>query len=260
MRCLLVSDLHYTLKQFDWVNLAADHFDLVVIAGDMLDIVSVADTDAQIIVILKYLKRLQSKTRLVVSSGNHDLNGRNAADEKVCRWLAKARQMGASTDGDYLEVDGTSFTICPWWDGPVSRDEVGRQLARDAERRKDRWVWIYHAPPDESPVSWVGTKHFGDKDLVRWIHQYGPSAVLTGHIHQAPFRAGGSWVDQIASTWVFNAGRQIGPCPTHVIIDLSEQRAAWFSLAGNEIVELGEPLTRPVPELREPFGPVLGSQ
>lgn len=257
MRCLLVSDLHYTLKQFDWLSAAADHFDVVVIAGDMLDIVAVANTDAQIIVILKYLKRLQSKTKLLVSSGNHDLNARNAADEKVCRWLAKARQMGIATDGDYLEVEDTSFTVCPWWDGPVSRDEVGRLLARDAERRKERWVWIYHAPPDDSPVSWVGKKYLGDKDLVRWIGRYEPTAVLTGHIHQAPFRAGGSWVDRIGSTWVFNAGRQIGPCPTHVIIDFTQRRAAWFSLAGNEIVDLDQPLTRPVPELREPFGPLL---
>jgi Icc-related predicted phosphoesterase len=260
MRCLLVSDLHYTLKQLDWVSAAADHFDVVVIAGDMLDIVSVADTDAQIIVVLKYLRRLQSKTKLLVSSGNHDLNARNAADEKVCRWLGKARQMGASIDGDYLEVGDTSFTICPWWDGPVSRDEVGSQLARDAERRKEKWIWIYHAPPDESPVSWVGKKHLGDKDLVRWIGQYGPNAVLTGHIHQAPFRAGGSWVDQMGSTWVFNAGRQIGPVPTHVVLDLAVRKAAWFSLAGNEIVQLDEALTRPVPELREPFGPLIGGQ
>ncbi|MGH8510966.1 MAG: metallophosphoesterase family protein, partial [Gammaproteobacteria bacterium] len=73
--------------------------------------------------------------------------------------------------------------------------------------------------------------------------------VLTGHIHQSPFRAGGSWVDRIGQTWVFNAGRQIGPCPTHVIVDLGERRAAWFSLAGNEAVNLDEPLTRPVAEL-----------
>ena len=36
MRGLLVSDLHYTLKQLDWVDNAADRFDLVVIAGGLL--------------------------------------------------------------------------------------------------------------------------------------------------------------------------------------------------------------------------------
>src|SRR5262249_25737437 len=40
MRGLLVSDLHYALRQFDWVQAAARRFDLVVVAGDSLDISS----------------------------------------------------------------------------------------------------------------------------------------------------------------------------------------------------------------------------
>ena len=98
-------------------------------------------------------------------------------------------------------------------------------------------------------MSWVGSKHIGDTDLVAWIEQHQPDMVLTGHIHQSPFRAGGSWVDRIGHTWVFNAGRQIGPVPTHVIIDTEAGRAEWFSLAGAEYVELAEPLVRPVAEL-----------
>ena len=37
MRILVVSDLHYTLKQLDWVTAVAPDYDLVVIAGDLLD-------------------------------------------------------------------------------------------------------------------------------------------------------------------------------------------------------------------------------
>ena len=40
MKCLLTSDLHYALKQFDWVSNVAKNFDVVVIAGDHLDISS----------------------------------------------------------------------------------------------------------------------------------------------------------------------------------------------------------------------------
>ena len=105
-------------------------------------------------------------------------------------------------------------------------------------------MWIYHAPPDESPVSWAGQRHFGDAELLGWIRQYTPDYVLSGHIHQSPFRSGGSWINRIGSTWVFNAGRQIGPCPTHVILDLDEPAAEWYSLAGNERVRLDEPLKR----------------
>jgi Icc-related predicted phosphoesterase len=247
MKCLLVSDLHYTLKQYDWVHAVADQFDLVVIAGDHLDISSIASVDAQVVVILKYLRRLKERTRLLVSSGNHDLTARAPSGERMPRWMAKVRELGVSADGDRVEIGDLSITICPWWDGPATCAEVGEQLARDAASRGRHWVWIYHAPPDESPVSWTGTKHFGDRELLQWIRTYQPDMVFTGHIHQSPFRQGGSWVDRIGSTWVFNAGRQIGPNPTHVIVDWDEQSAKWFSLAGDEMVRLDRPLTRPEP-------------
>src|SRR5207237_10541750 len=129
---------------------------------------------------------------LMVSSGNHDLTARDDADEKVARWMARVHQLGVPSDGDRCEIDDTSFTICPWWAGPRSREAVGAQLARDASTRRARWVWGYHPPPDASPVSWGGQKHFGDADLLRWIQLHQPDMVLTGHIHQSPFRAGGS--------------------------------------------------------------------
>ena len=249
MKCLLISDLHYALKQFDWVSTVAKEFDAVVIAGDHLDISSPVEVRVQITVILTYLKRLHAKTRLIVCSGNHDLDARNAAGEKSAKWIFKVRQLGVPADGDCLVIDDTLFTICPWWDGPQTREKVGAQLARDTEKPKSRWIWIYHAPPDGSPTSWGGQKYFGDDYLVGWIKQYKPDIVLTGHIHQSPFRQGGSWVDQIGSTWVFNAGRQIGPCPTHIVFNTEEQMALWFSLAGAEVVQLNEPLRRPVLEL-----------
>jgi len=34
MKCLLVSDLHYALKQYDWITNVSKDFDVVVIAGD----------------------------------------------------------------------------------------------------------------------------------------------------------------------------------------------------------------------------------
>ena len=74
---------------------------------------------------------------------------------------------------------------------------------------------------------------------------------MTGQIHQSPFKESGSWVDRIGSTWVFNAGRQIGPVPTHVALDLGQRMALWFSLAGAEAVSLDGPLTHPLPELKE---------
>lgn len=75
MRCLITADLHYSLKQFDWLMRAAPDFDLVVLAGDHLDMFSNVDGRAQILVVSKYLERLALTTQLLVSSGNHDLDG-----------------------------------------------------------------------------------------------------------------------------------------------------------------------------------------
>jgi Icc-related predicted phosphoesterase len=49
-------------------------------------------------------------------------------------------------------------------------------------------------------VSWTGSKHYGDAELVRWIHEHRPDIVLCGHVHQSPFRQGGSWVDRKGDT------------------------------------------------------------
>jgi len=50
----------------------------------------------------------------------------------------------------------------------------------------------------------------------------------------------------MGDTWIFNAGRQIGPVPCHIVIEADERRATWFSLAGNESVDLGEQQVRRV--------------
>ncbi|MGZ8236489.1 MAG: metallophosphoesterase family protein [Methylobacter sp.] len=251
MRCLLVSDLHYTLKQFDWVLNAAKDYDVVVIAGDHLDISSTVEVQAQIAVIQTYLRSLCARTQLIVCSGNHDLDARNAAGEKYAKWILKVRQFEVPTDEDFLMMDGTLFTICPWWDGSESCIKVGDQLERDSRKARDRWIWVYHAPPDASPTSWGGKQYYGDVQLMQWIERFAPDMVLSGHIHQSPFREGGSWVDRVNSTWIFNPGRQIGPCPTHIILNTDECMALWFSLAGAEAVSLDQPLKRPVAELTE---------
>lgn len=248
-KCLLVSDLHYALRQYDWVLEVADRYDLVVIAGDHLDIAGHVDCATQSLVMLQYFARLTARTRLIVSSGNHDLDARDASGEKVVRWIHRARRSGTPTDGDAVMIDDTLITICPWWDGPVARGEIDAQLRRDAGRKKDRWIWVYHAPPDCSATSWMGDRHEGDRDLSAWIEALSPDLVLSGHIHEPPFRKGGSWVDRIGRTWVFNPGRQIGPIPAHIIFDTDQQKAAWFSLAGAESVDLAAPLVRPLPEL-----------
>ncbi|MDX1950804.1 MAG: metallophosphoesterase [Verrucomicrobiota bacterium] len=242
MKLLFVADLHYALKQFDWLAANASNYDVVVIGGDLLDLSSALDLDVQIVVMGKYFTRLRQLTKLVVSSGNHDGDSRNAADESVARWLLEAKAPWLFVDGDSVEIDGTLITVCPWWDGPVSRAELEGQIARDALKTKSKWIWIHHAPPDRSRVSWTGKQFGGDEFLSEWIAQYQPDLVLSGHIHNAPFYSDGSWIDRLGRTWIFNPGRQIGACPSCLSFDLERMTAAWISVEGQEVRELRLPL------------------
>lgn len=238
MRFLSVADFHYTLKQWDWVASVAGNYDLLVIPGDLLDIVTPVDLDVQILVVKKYLRRIAADVPILISSGNHDGDRRTEYGESVAEWLQEIHQVGIYVDGNSYEQEGVLFTICPWWDGDVSQQQVGELLARDAEKKKDRWIWLYHAPPIGSPLAWDGRREFGDEALPDWIEKYQPNLVLAGHIHQAPFVRDGQWFDRVGDTLVFNAGKQIGEIPALIEFDLSEDIATWRSLAGIEKLSL----------------------
>jgi len=160
MRCLVVADLHYSLPQFDWLLAAADEFDLVIFAGDTLDIGSMVDFRAQILVVKKYLTLLVERTRVILCSGNHDLDERSAEGEKISRWVGDVRELGVACDGDSLAIGDTLFTVCPWWDGPLVKARLDMQLREAAACRLNDWVWVHHAPPANSPTSWGGKAVF----------------------------------------------------------------------------------------------------
>ena len=101
-------------------------------------------------------------------------------------------------------------------------------------------MWVYHWPPLGSPTCWTGKSDYGDADLAGWIDQHRPDIVLTGHVRQPPFKPDSSWADRIGDTWVFNAGRQIGPSPARVELDLTEGSATWHSPLGIEEVRLDD--------------------
>ena len=136
MRCLVVADLHYSLPQFDWLLAAAPEFDVVIFAGDALDIGSFVDFRAQILVVKKYLSLLSGMTRVILCSGNHDLDERSAEGEKISRWVGDVRELGIACDGDSLTIGDTLFTVCPWWDGPLVKSRIEAQLRDAAAERR----------------------------------------------------------------------------------------------------------------------------
>lgn len=237
MRILLVADLHYNLRQFDWLIEHALDYDVVVIAGDHLNIASPVAIEAQIAAVRATFVRLGLSTRILACSGNHDLDRIGPAGERTAGWLSTPPTGGVSVDGESYSVGDTMFTVMPWWEGPVSRGLVEARIEALATSRPRRWIWVYHSPP-EGPLSWTGSRHFGDTAVREWIDRWQPDLVMCGHIHQAPFSEEGSWVDRVGSTWLFNAGTQIGPTPSRIEIDLGRSEARWISLLGTEETSL----------------------
>ena len=229
MQLLLAADLHYHLRQLDWLVGVADQFDVVVLAGDHLDITGGAELESQSVVVLRYLERLAERTAVIASSGNHDLTARNEHGEKFAGWLAGGRDVGAVVDWGSVDRDGARITVCPWWDGPETRADVDRWLRAQAVGRPDSWVWVYHPPPSGSPTARGTKREYGDDDLRAWIEELRPDIVLSGHVHEAPFTSEGSWVDRVGPSWAFNAGRiRTGSIPNHVILDLTARTAFWY--------------------------------
>lgn len=237
MRTLLVSDLHYDLRKLDWVLGEAEDVDVVAIAGDVLDVGSAVPLDAQIAVVLEYLARMAERATTVICSGNHDLDHRTDEGEKATAWIAEARSRGVVADGDSIAVDGWLVTACPWWEGPHTLGRMEADLVEAAAGRTGRWLWVYHGPP-EGPLSWTGTKHFGDPELPRLLDLHRPDVVLCGHIHQAPYVEGGDWFERRGDTWLFNSGHQPGQIPAHVLLDLSTGHAEWWSPHGQGTTEI----------------------
>jgi len=238
VRILAVTDLHYRLPHYDWLVRAAADVDVVAITGDLADVVNPVPMLVQVVVLEKYLRLIAEQATLLVASGNHDLDGPGVNGEQVAGWLRRPMPDNLHADGSSIDIDGTRFTVCPWWDGPLSRGGVDAQLAAAASDRPEHWIWLYHAPPAGTVLCRDGRREFPDHDLAAWIEQHRPDIVLSGHIHQAPWAEGGSWHDQLGSTHVFNPGKQVGPVPPHITLDTEAGTADWFGVFESESISL----------------------
>ena len=246
MRILVASDVHYRLRQYDWLYEAAGDVDLVVLAGDLLDIRSAVPVPAQAAAIAAQLARISSRAPVIAASGNHDLDAIDGHGEKVAGWL---RAIGAAelyVDNQSLQIGDVTVSAYGWWDGEQGRLELEDRLEKAAQTRSGTWIWVYHSPPSGSPLAWDGRREFGDSQVLDWITRFEPDIVLTGHIHQAPFVEGGGWADRVGRTWLFNAGQQISNVPAHILLDLDAGEATWITATDRATISLDAPLA-PVP-------------
>lgn len=211
---------------------AVEGYDLLIIAGDLLDMGGFASIDAQIVVVLKYMQQLQERIPLLVCSGaTMTATKRTRPVSSSQPGCAAYKASGCGSTDRACRCTKICTPRAGWREGPVSRQDVEQLLEQErAQAPRKCWMWLYHAPPDASPLSWTGSRHYGDAFL-RGVHRvrHRPDFVFGGHIHNAPFTKEGSWIDRIGDTWLFNPGHQIGDFPTHISIDLDTMRARWVA-------------------------------
>ena len=244
MRFLVVADLHFNLRQFAWIERQAPRFGAIVFAGDLLDMSGHHSYPDQLHELGALLARLRAQTHVLVASGNHDLG--DAAGE---RWREVVAASGCFVDGDTVVFDQAAITLCPWQEEPTAESVLARLLAAAPAPVDRPWIWVHHEPPAGAAVSRNGRRAGGNGGLAQLVRRLQPALVLSGHVHEAPFVAGGGWIDRMAATWLVNPGRQPGEVPAHVVLDLDGDRACWSALGVREDRHLGlrgRPTTAPL--------------
>ena len=135
---MVVSDLHYSLKQFDWLVAHAAPYDLVIIAGDLMELGSYVEPEVQAAVVERYFQKICEGCPLVVCSGNHDLvdegDGTRSAE-----WLADLSIPNLFVDCGCFEDEKIRVLSLPWWEGDAESAKVGDWLATQFLPEEDKY-------------------------------------------------------------------------------------------------------------------------
>lgn len=269
MKLFYTADLHAPADEGPYRRLAifAQENDcaLVAIAGDLLDLLG-KHPGTQAHSAAGWLKTLAGKVpHLAVCSGNHDPDGAEGA-----AWLVRAAATGVKANK--LVVDGASavlpegmvVTCCPYWNilergltHQVWLRERAAAAWAEGRRLADLhpelpWVVLHHEPPEGTKVAagalgadaGAGSGAFW---AAEWCRQHRPDYLLCGHIHQAPFVAGGAWADRVpgSPTWAFNPGREEPSGSRLIEINPTMRLARWLTWDGEEADRLR--LAAPLP-------------
>ncbi|MDF1823321.1 MAG: metallophosphoesterase [Verrucomicrobiales bacterium] len=235
MKILVVSDIHYSLQQYDWLTAKSSTYDLIIIAGDLMELASTVDLDTQASVVSQYFRRISAQVPLVVCSGNHDLL-EDYAGVRSAEWLEDLTIPGLTVDHGSFENEVLRILSFPWWETEEEKRRIESWLENQSNLDDPRPVfWVHHAPPLGAKTSWNGKRDLGDKSLVEWIERYAPDVVFSGHVHNAPYYGPkGSWIDRVGSTVVINGGRQTGARPATVELEFEDGLLTWCGMEGCE--------------------------
>ena len=224
MKFLVISDLHGNLDVLDKLDEQFKNADAVLFAGDFTKF---GDASTG----LPALEKLKSKHDTIFSViGNCDepsmLEKIEEADMSVQKTLVNFEGLCFAGSGG-----GSKFT------GETANERTDEELASDLDiiTKQEAAEWnnliaVMHNPPKDTECDKVApTVHVGSPLLKKFIDDYKPLAVITGHIHES------AAICKAGNTTVINPGALLEG--KYALMQVEKKDGAW-SVTGAELRQL----------------------
>jgi predicted MPP superfamily phosphohydrolase len=151
MRLLLTAELGQNHRWLKWLDEGSRNYDLVVIAGDFINVFRPEPLNVQILKAKAFLRSLAQKTRVAISSGNHDTADEIASSSRgpIPMWMAGLDSISTLlSDGRTSIIRQQLIVTALSYISTI--DQKRLCLAEGAELRKKTnlpWLVIHHHPP-----------------------------------------------------------------------------------------------------------------
>ncbi len=235
MRLLLTAELGQNHRWFKWLDEGSKNYDLVAIAGDLINVFRPEPLNVQILKSKAFLRSLAQKTRVVISSGNHDTVDEVASSPRgpVPKWMA-----GLDSINTLLSDGRTSVIrqrlIVTTLSYISSYDRKRSWLAEGAELRKKTnlpWLVIHHHPP-----AFHGSAGPEELSAGKLLKEFEPTLWSAGRFFDHAHPRGFTWMQTIDQSVVLNVSQasiatelRDAAFPNHIVFDLGSGRIQWNS-------------------------------
>lgn len=209
MKILAISDIHGAEENLDKLDSQFKEADIVLCAGDFSKF---GDEETGLPVLLHLCKKHDSIFSVIGNCDNEQLLG-DLEDHDICVQKSFVNYEGLVFGGS---GGGSKFTMTT----PYERTDEELSSDLDILRKEgdDSGEWnnlivIMHNPPKDTKCDTIsGGIHVGSPLLRKFIEDFQPLIVLTGHIHES------SGIDKIGKSTVINPGA------------LAEGKYAWLEI------------------------------
>ncbi|MEJ1972087.1 MAG: metallophosphoesterase [Lacunisphaera sp.] len=248
MKILAVSDLHFGLTQFDWVAQQAGNYDLVIIAGDLLDVGGHLDLDAQITVVVKYLRTISAQpacwSAQAITTATRKTK-KNETQEYVARWLQRVRSAGPRGRWRQHRSGRPSCFGLPVV-GRADHPEAMQRFLLAARPAAGENVAVGASRPARRRGRQLDRQGACGRHLPREHHPRTQSRFrfLRSHPQLAvPHRRSMGLAPR--TNLDFQRRHATRRAPAYIELDLARRTARWVSQAGDEEISLDQPVGIP---------------